>query len=208
MLINNTEGGGYLVLGGVDEGMYTGDIHWFKYTTYNFYSLNVKRMAIGNVKLGINLKAVLDTKYEYIIVDGTILQEIKREVQSSLCRSGSQYLSNSGLCSEYGNIMDGYPVKINLHKSQSINDIFPVITLHTETNKVKLQISDYILPCDELNTFKAQDIPNDDLENYYCTIIRPFMNYNPVDDADKELKGVSIFIKLNTKISYRLVSQV
>lgn len=78
----NTEGGGYLVLGGVDQSMYSGDISWFDYSTYFYYSIKVNTMTIGNVNIGFNLQAVIDTKYEFIMLDSSVISQIKREIKS------------------------------------------------------------------------------------------------------------------------------
>lgn len=47
-----SEGGGYLLLGGVDAELYSGEIHWFKYTSFQFYAVKVRTMTIGNVNIG------------------------------------------------------------------------------------------------------------------------------------------------------------
>jgi len=86
-----------LILGGVDKSMFAGDINWFKYTTYKFYSINIKYMSIGNVKISSKIKAVVDTKFEHILVDSFIIDQIKREIQSALCRNNSKYSLNEGL---------------------------------------------------------------------------------------------------------------
>jgi len=81
---SETEGGGYLMLGGVDEAMYKGDILWFNYNTFRHYSIDIPVVKIGEVSIGFKLRAIVDTKFEFVIVDDILFNQIKREIISSM----------------------------------------------------------------------------------------------------------------------------
>jgi hypothetical protein len=85
------EGGGYLVIGGIDKSMFKGSIKWIQYHTYKYYSHAVKSLTFGNVEIGNDLEAIFDTKHEFIIVDSLIAQSIKSEIIKVLCRERTEY---------------------------------------------------------------------------------------------------------------------
>jgi hypothetical protein len=143
---SNAEGGGYMVLGGVDKAMYQGDIHWFKYTSYKFYSINVHKVMIGSVDIGFNFNAVLDTKYEGIVVDKVILEQIKREIKSQMCRNESDYALIEGFCSDEKHVLDGHPIPMSkLHDKQFLKNL-PSFNLKVKSDNFVLKIPNYIVP--------------------------------------------------------------
>ena len=79
---SGVEGGGYLVIGGIDRKMMKGNINWIQFSSYQYYNIPSSYLKIGNVVVSNKLEAVIDTKYEFIIVDDYTLQNIKREIQS------------------------------------------------------------------------------------------------------------------------------
>ena len=168
----NTEGGGYLVLGGVDNSMYSGEISWFEYNTYFYYSIKINTLMIGNVNIGMNLQAVIDTKFEYIMLDNSIISQIKREIKSIVWREGSIYLTNEGLCSEDKHILDGNPLLIQSLRNATIAEIFPELSLNTNVKKISIKIQDYIIPWSYINTLDSK-FDRLNKTDYYCSIIKP-----------------------------------
>ena len=168
----DTEGGGYLVLGGVDQAMYSGDISWFEYNTFFYYSIKVNTMMIGNVNIGYNLQAVVDTKYEYIMLDNLIISQIKREIKSIVWREGSIYLSNDGLWSDDKHILDGNYIPISSLGNATVREIFPEIVLNTNQKNIVIKIQDYIVPWDHIKTLE-NNLDLTSKKNYYCSIIKP-----------------------------------
>lgn len=79
---SHVEGGGYLIAGGVDKSMMKGQVNWIPYSSYLHYDLPIQEIKVGKVSISGDLMGVIDTKYEFIIVDNHILQNIKREIKS------------------------------------------------------------------------------------------------------------------------------
>lgn len=114
-LWSNTEieGGGYLIVGGIDTNMMKGEINWVPYSSYINYNIPIQDMTIGKVSISENLEGIIDTKYEFIIVDNYVLNNIKREVKSVMWRDDSAYVNITQLWSLENNILDGNPLKIS-----------------------------------------------------------------------------------------------
>ena len=179
---SETEGGGYLMLGGVDEAMYKGDILWFNYNTFRHYSIDIPVVKIGEVSIGFKLRAIVDTKFEFVIVDDILFNQIKREIISSMWKNNSDYKSIDGIWSDNLHILDGNPIHLDYLNFTLFKSDLPNLNLEAITHNIipeshVLSISDYIVPWDQLKTLDYRVMPQSKRSSYYCsTIIKKFQS--------------------------------
>ncbi|CAI2364068.1 unnamed protein product [Moneuplotes crassus] len=189
------EGGGYLVVGGVDNNMMKGEINWVPYSSYLHYNIPIQELSIGKVSISGNLEGIIDTKYEFIIVDNYVLNNIKREVKSVMCREDSAYVNVTQLCSLENNILDGNPLEISQISSDFLTEMPPFV-INLKNLMVKFEISQYIVPCNEVASLKLDQVEHSKRMLYYCPIITSKFNAltNKVYLGSKFLKNYYVII--------------
>lgn len=168
-----------MVLGGVDESMYKGPINWFNYNSFRHYSISIKTLKIGENSIGSNLKAIIDTKFEFIHIDNILLSQLKSSLISLLCPSSTTLPQ---ICSLSAHILDGHPLLISQLPS---NFTFPPLTLSTSIFHT-IFLPNYIVPCNLLPTFTHKSIPKSQLKSYLCSMIRG------ADSGDKLYLGSAV----------------
>ncbi|GJQ08269.1 hypothetical protein GpartN1_g60.t1 [Galdieria partita] len=173
--------GGYLVLGGIDRSLYSGNIHYIPLrhgANSLLYDLSCKGVKIGNSSLiSTSAGAVVDSGTTTLVFDSKYFKELKNYFQSNLC-DVPLVCSNSSVS---GTIFSGGGGVCGFFSSGDIEK-FPTITIEiTSSFQISLEPKDYMLqvPLSDIESGGNSTIPEKSRTsssggNAYCFTILEF----------------------------------
>lgn len=149
-----------MVFGGVDRGLFKGEISWYKNEEMDYYGMRLSGISYGHTQVAKKVKVKFDTKNEMSFMSENFMNRLRAEIIKTNCREGSKYSSIKAICDQKKHLTQGGMLSLSdLQANKTCNtkcildSIFPKLTI-TPSNGDQLILThtSYLLDCNLILT--------------------------------------------------------